>query len=127
MYKTILVSQMIEDGVTLLRRLDDRGMPVSAAAWFEDPEKQSWKLVIVTSAAENPGPLEAYTQIQFAMNGLELSFALDDITVMGPTSRKFEEFRRIMEGATGGQFLHPKLPSTGVALDDAYVYRWLVK
>jgi len=126
MYKTILVNQMIEDGAKLLRQLDERGLPVSAAAWYKDPEKQSWKLVLVTSAAASPGPLEAYLQIQFAMNGLPLSFALDDVTVMSPTSRKFEEFRRIMEGATGGQFLQPQSPSSGVALYDAYVYRWLV-
>jgi hypothetical protein len=127
MYKTILVSQMIEDGAKLLKRLDDRGIPVSAAAWFDDPEKQSWKLVIVTSVAQMPGPLEAYMQIQFAMSGLTLSFALDDIVVMSPVSRKFEEFRRTMEGAARGEFLHPKPPSLGVSFDDAYVYRWLVR
>ncbi len=127
MYKTILVNQMIEDGAKLLRGLDERGVPVSAAAWFDDPEKQSWKLVIVTSAAQNPGPLEAYMQIQFAMSGLQLSFALDDIVVMSPSSRKFEEFRRMMEGAARGESLHPKAPASGVAFDDAYVYRWLVK
>jgi len=118
---------MIEDGATLLNRLDERGIPVSAAAWFDDPEKQSWKLVFVTSVAQNPGPLEAYLQIQKAMGGLTTSIALDDIIVMGPSSGKFQEFRRTMEGAARGEFLHPKPPSVGVALDDAYVYRWLVK
>lgn len=127
MYKTILVNEMIEDGAKLLERLKERGVPVGAAVWFDDPEKQAWKLVIVTSVAERSGPLEAYMQIQFAMSDLPLSFALDDIVVMSPSSRKFEEFRRTMEGATGGEFLHPKPPSTGVAFDDAYVYRWLVK
>jgi hypothetical protein len=127
MYKTVLVSQMIDDGARLLKKLDDQGIPVRAAAWFDDPEKQAWKLVIVTSAAENPGPLEAYMQIQHAMSGLELSFALDDIVVMSPSSGRFEEFRRMMEVAARGEFLHPKSPSSGVAFDDAYVYRWIVK
>jgi len=127
MYKTVQVSQMIEDGAKLLNKLDDRGIPVTAAAWFDDPEKQSWKLVLVTSVAENPGPLEAYMQIQYAMSGLALSFALDDIMVMSPSSRRFEEFRRMMEGGARGEFLHPKTPSVGVAFDDAYVYRWRVK
>jgi len=127
MYKTVLVNQMIEDGAKLLKKLDGRGIPVSAAAWFDDPEKQSWKLIVVTSAAQNPGPLEVYMQIQHAMGGLPLSFALDDITVMSPSSRKFEEFRRMMEVAARGESLRPKAPSVGVAFDDAYVYRWLVK
>jgi hypothetical protein len=44
--------------------------------------------------------------------------------VMSPSSRKFEDFRRMLEGVTKGALLHPK-NSPGVAFDDAYVYRWL--
>jgi hypothetical protein len=125
MYKTILVKQMIEDGAKLLKKLDDLNIDVRAAAWFDDPEKMAWKLVIVSSAANNPGPLEAYMQIQRAMNGLGLNIALDDVVVMSPNSRKFEDFRRTLEGVAKGAFLNPKGSSEGVALDDAYVYRWL--
>jgi len=125
MYKTILVEKLIEDGVKLLKGLDDRGIPVHAAAWFYDPERSGWQLVIVTSVASNPGPLEAYLQIQFAMTGLDLSFSLDDIIVMSPQSRKFEEFKRTIEGAAGGAQIKPKAASAGIAFDDAYIYRWL--
>ena len=124
MYKTILVKQMIDDGATLLKKLDDLSLDVRAAAWFDDPEKMAWKLVIVGSAASNPGPLEAFMQIQRAMNGLRLNIALDDIVVMGPNSRKFEDFRRTLEGVAKGAFLDPKGSSEGVAFDDAYIYRW---
>jgi hypothetical protein len=127
MYKTILVKQMIDEGAQLLEKLDARGIPVRAALWYDDPEKLAWKLVIVTSVASNPGPLEAYLQVQTAMSGLDLGIALDDIIVMSPSSRKFEDLRRTMEGATKGAFLHPKGPSQGAAFDDAYVYRWLEK
>jgi hypothetical protein len=80
-----------------------------------------------TSVASNPGPLEAYMQIQFAMNGLNLSISLDDIIVMSPYSRKFDAFKRTMEGVAKGALLHPENPSEGVAFDDAYVYRWQAK
>jgi hypothetical protein len=125
MYKTILVKQMIDDGAKLLTKLDDLSLDVRAAAWFDDPEKMAWKLVIVSSAASNPGPLEGYMQIQRAMNGLGVNIALDDIVVMGPNSRKFEDFRRTLEGVAKGAFLDPKGSSEGVAFDDAYIYRWL--
>jgi hypothetical protein len=124
MYKTILVKQMIDDGAKLLKELDDLKIDVCAAAWFDDPEKIVWKLVLVSSAASNPGPLEAYMQIQRAMNGLGLNIALDDIVVMSPNSRKFEDFRRTLEGVAKGAFLDPKGSSEGVAFDDAFVYRW---
>jgi hypothetical protein len=127
MYKTILVNQMIDDGSKLLKRLDEKGIPVRAAAWFDDPERTSWKLVIVTSVASNPGPLEAYMQIQHAMNGLESNISLDDIVVMSPNSQKFRDFKRTLEGVAKGALLHPKPPSEGVKFDDAYVYRWLEK
>jgi len=127
MYQTVWVREMIEDGRKLLKALDDLGVPVRAALWFDDPEKMAWKLVIVTSVASSPGPLEAYLQIQRAMNGLNLKIALDDITVMSPSSRKFQEFRRTMEGVAGEEFLRQKDPSEGVAFEDAYVYRWLGK
>ena len=129
MYKTILVKQMIEDGAQLLRRLDERGVPVRAAAWFDDPEKAAWKLVIVTSVAANPGPLEAYMQIQHAMSGMNLSVALDDITVMSPSSQKLsgswkawpmgkhsirkaspEAWHSTMRTSTGGWRNRPKFP-----------------
>jgi hypothetical protein len=126
MFKTVLVKEMIDDGAKLLQKLDQSDIPVRAAAWFDDPEKLSWKLVIVTPVAELVGPLEAYLQIQKAMNGLTINIALDDIIVMGPTSRKFQEFQRTMEGAAKGESLHPKSPSAVVAFDDAYVYRWRV-
>lgn len=127
MYKTVLVREMIEDGRKLLKALDDRGVPVRAAVWFDDPDRMAWKLVIVTSVANQPGPLEAYLQIQQAMSGLSLGILLDDVVVMSPNSRKFQDFKRTMEGVGQGALLHPKDNSEGVAFDDAYVYRWLEK
>jgi hypothetical protein len=125
MYKTILVEKLIEDGAKLLKGLDGRAVPVRAAVWFYDTDRSAWMLVIVTTVAGNPGELEAYMQIQFVMTGLNLSFSLDDIIVMSPQSRKFEEFKRTMEGAAGGARIKPKNPSEGTAFDDAYIYRWL--
>jgi len=124
MYKTVLVRQLIDDGANLLKLLDKRGFPIHAAAWFYDPEKSSWMLVIVTIAASKPGPLEAYMQIQAAMTGQDLTISLDDIIVMSPTSGKFEEFKRALEGVARGALLNPKASPEGVVFDDAYVYRW---
>jgi hypothetical protein len=124
MYKTVWVREMIEDGARLLQKLE-RVIPISAFAWFEDPDLGAWKLVAVTSVASTPGPSEAYMKIQFAMNGLDLGIALDDIVVMSPYSRKFEEFKRTMEGVAKGSLLHPRNSGEGIAFDDAYVYRWL--
>lgn len=122
MYTTVLVEKLIEDGAKLLKRLDDREVPVSAAVWSYDSDREAWMLVLVTPLA-SPGPREAYLQIQSAMTGFDLSFSLDDITLMNPDSRKFAEFKRRMEGVVPASALQPK--NSPVAFHDAYIYRWL--
>lgn len=118
------MKSLIDDGDKLLKDLLSRSVPVRAAVWFNDPEKEAWKLVVVTPVASNPGPLEAYMQIQAAMSRSKLSFALDDVVVMSPESAKFEEFRRTLEGVARIPLLDPKGSQQNTAFDDAYIYRW---
>jgi hypothetical protein len=120
-----LVKRLVDDGAQLLQALDAQRFPVSAALWFYPQESMRWKLVIVSDVASAPGPLEAYTQIQKAMVGLNLDLALDDIMVMSPTSKNFPNFRRTIEGVAKVALLNRKPYSEGVAFEDAYVYRWL--
>jgi len=124
MYKTILVEKQIEDGFKLLRALDERGFPTEAALWYQDPDKMTWKLRLASSLESRPGP-DPYFVIASAMEGLDLSFSLNDIRLMNPQSREFTEFRRYMEGVVGSAGIRPKDPSKGTAFDDAYIYRWL--
>ena len=125
MYKTILVRKLIDDGARLLAMLDAQEFPISAALWFYLQETMAWKLVVVSDVAGTPGPLEAYMQIQKAMMGLNLELALDDIMVMSPTSKNFQDFRRRIEGVAKIALLNRKPHSEGVPFEDAYVYRWL--
>ena len=124
MYKTVLVEQMIVDGKRLLKALMKKQMPISAAVWFYDPEKSSWKLYIVTPVATQPGPLEAYMRMQPVVSELNGSFALDDIIVLSPTSTRFRQFQREIEGASGMTLLDPKGAPRDISFDDAYIYRW---
>jgi hypothetical protein len=125
MFKTVLVKKLVDDGARLLKALDARKFPVSAALWFFFQESMTWKLIIVSDVASAPGPREAYMQIQSAMVGLNLDLALDDITVMSPTSKNFPNFRRTIEGVAKVALLNRKPYSEGVSFEDAYIYRWL--
>lgn len=123
MYQTILVERLTEDGARLLKALDERGFPVNAALWYQDPNTAIWKLVLVTPVAGGPGWSEAYSQIQSAMSRLNLKFFLDDIRLMDPNSPTFPDFRRRMEGVVSSSDLQPK--DSPVVFHDAYIYRWL--
>ncbi len=57
MYKTVLVKELIEDGAKLSKGWIRIGFPIQAAVWFYDPEKMSWKLVIVSNVAGIRGHL----------------------------------------------------------------------
>lgn len=120
MYTTVLVEKLIEDGARFLKQMDDRRIPVGAAAWSYDFDRETWTLVIVTSLA-SPSPREAYLRIQSAIAGLDLSFSLDDVMVMNPDSRKFADFKRRMEGVVSASDLQENSP---VSFHDAYIYRW---
>jgi hypothetical protein len=89
MYKTILVKELIEDGERLVQELDRRHFPITAAFWYDSPERDAWNLYIVSEVAHQPGPLEAYMQIRQAMAALNgLSLSLDDIVVLSEDSRR---------------------------------------
>jgi hypothetical protein len=133
MYKTILVKELIEDGDRLLQELDRQRFPVAAAFWYDSPERLTWNLYIVSEVAHQPGPLEGYMRIQKAMAALEkatsigikrLSLSLDDIVVLGPRSTAFRDLRRSIEGVSQMSASGQRVNLEGVALEDAYIYRW---
>jgi hypothetical protein len=125
MYKTILVRELIEDGDRLLKELDRRQFPISAAFWYDSPERLTWKLYLVSEIAHQPGPLEGYIRIQQAMADLgEASFSLDDIVVLSPSSSAFRDLRKTIEGVSQMSISRKRVNLEGMDLGDAYVYRW---
>jgi hypothetical protein len=126
MYKTILVRELIEDGERLLEELDRRHVQITAAFWYDSPDRDAWNLYIVSEAAHEPGPLEAYMRIQQAVSALKLtSLSLDDILVLSPQRSEFRDLRRIIEGVSQMSASGERVTLEGVPLQDAYVYRWL--
>ncbi len=126
MYKTILVKDLIEDGDRLLLELDRRHFPITAAFWYDSPDRLAWNLYIVSELADAPGPLEAYMRIQQVMSGLKgVSLSLDDIVILSPHSTAFRDLRRTIEGVSQMSASGKKVRLEGVALEDCYIYRWL--
>jgi HEPN domain len=79
----------------------------------------------VVREVHQPGPLEAYMQIQQAMGALDgLSLSLDDIIVIGPRSTAFRELRKTIEGVSQMSVSGKRVSLEGAAHEDAYIYRW---
>lgn len=128
MYKTLLVNQSIEDGEKLVRELEAKNFPISAAFWRYLDEEELWRLVIVSPVVAREGPLRTYMQVSKLVDELgdSVQFGLSDITVMSPLSSQFRDLRRTIEGAGAGRVRiasAAEMPR-GLAFEDFYLYRW---
>jgi len=125
MYKTVLVKELIEDGERLMQGLDRRHLPITAAFWYDSPERLAWNLYIVSEMAYERGPLGAYTLVREALAALNgTSLSLDDIVILSPQRMQFRDMRRTIEGVSQMSVTGERVNLERVPMQDAYVYRW---
>lgn len=135
MYKQILVTDgrlqvgdLIEEGERLVKRLEEKGFPISAAFWRFMDEEKLWRLAIVSPFVGREGPLKTYAYVREAVDelGNAVHFGLGDISVMSPSWSQFRDLQRIIEGAGVGRVLASGDPAgtQSVVLEDFYIYRW---
>ena len=92
MYKTILVNSDVENGRRIVKKLEEKGWPITAAFWFHSDEQDRWELVVVSPDVPDKGPRQLYTTLWRLLDDLAndpknpLRFPLDDIKVVGPYS-----------------------------------------
>jgi hypothetical protein len=123
MFKKVLVTELIEDGKALLQALIRNRFPMTGAVWYDFPEAD-WRLVIVSSAVDQSGPMAAYARVQRALQSFQPSrLTLSDITLIGPSSQEFQNLRGLL--AVPGRFGHPPAGAhvRNVMFEDAYVYQ----
>ncbi len=80
MDKTTLVEKDIEVGRKLLHTLDAAGIPVVAAYWLYELERNRWRLVFATPLVETVGSTPVYRRIrELIHSGAEGGGAFDDV------------------------------------------------
>ncbi len=127
MVATALVERDIEDGKTLVRRLDRDGFPVTAALWFYDSGFDKWKLIIESGLVGKHGPLEAYRRLSKSVRKINTGgFALDPVRV--ELVKETNELTRLLRRAvrTGPGISGIRLSNNsinGTFVEDAYIYR----
>lgn len=123
---TVLVNQKIEEGANLIRALDSRHYPVSAAFWLFDPDDNRWKLVIASPNYDTNGPRSVYRVIQKYVSAVsEDDLALTDITVTSPKNQIVRLLRPVLRTApdaiSGIWFKRNTINNTYI--EAAYIYR----
>jgi hypothetical protein len=95
---------LIEDGNALLQALKRNRFPITAAAWYDFPESE-WRLVIVTTAVDQNGPMAAYGRVQRALQTFNPSgLTLSDISLISPLSREFHNLKPLVSAAGRAAF-----------------------
>lgn len=61
--KEQLTDAMIDAGAALTEKLDEMGVPITAAFWLFDSEVNEWRLVFVSPDAATKGPREVHSKI----------------------------------------------------------------
>src|SRR5690349_12540187 len=89
MVETELSNELKLAGGTLLRQLDERGVPPSSAFWLLT-EVGIWKLVLAEPTVGLSGPKELYTHVQRILEAspvISAVISLDDVAFVKPTER----------------------------------------
>lgn len=81
--KEQLTDAMIDAGAEVVRKLDEIGLPVTAAFWCFMPELNAWRLMIASPDVGTKGPRVVYESIQNALDELGAAAAQASLAQIG--------------------------------------------
>ena len=125
--KDQLTDSMIQAGTELTRKLDEIGLPTSAALWLFDPEVNEWRLLFASSEVSTQGPRQVYERIRLALQQLGEKAAAAPLSVIGLLDEHVELVKLLRSAmATGpgiGRIRFSKNVINGHFIEDALIYR----
>jgi hypothetical protein len=126
MVDTALTEELIEAGATLVRKLDERGLPPEAAFWQYFQEAQVWRLVLAEVKMGTAGPREIYREVQKTLIDdpeLEL-LRLEDVSISKPDSPTITLLRAAIHTGPGiSKIRFKNNVINGTLIEDMYIYR----
>ena len=126
--KEPLTADMIDAGEELIRKLDDLGVPTTAALWLFDPEvNDDWRLLFASPDVGSKGPLHVYRQIQVALEQLGAKATGVPFLAIGLLDGNDDLVRRlrtaVQTGADVKRIRFSKRVAEGHYIEDALIYR----
>ncbi len=125
--KEQLTDAMIDAGAELTRKLDERGLSITAALWLFDPELGEWRLFFASPETGSKGPLAVYAVIHEAIDELGDKATAAPMSVIGLLGTEAELVRRLRTAFHTGQDVRrirlKKSVADGHFVEDALIYR----
>jgi hypothetical protein len=122
-----LTEGMIEAGARLTSKLDEIGLPVTAAFWFLEPDLNEWRLLFASQEVNAHGPRAVYERIGRAVDELGATSATVPLSNIGVLDADADLVRLLKEaarnGTGGGRVRFSKSAVNGHFIDDALIYR----
>jgi hypothetical protein len=123
--KEYLTDGMISSGEELTAKLDEIGVPVTAALWFFVPEVNEWRLLFASPEVATKGPRAVYEKIQRAV--AELGDAAVPLSMIGVLDSEADLIRLLKTAIRTGpgisKIRFSKNVINGHFIDDALIYR----
>ena len=126
--KEQLTQEMIEAGVQVTLKLDEIGLPVTAALWFLDDERYRWKMIVASPDTSTKGPFYVLTRIEEALDLLgsavssEVPFSV--MSAKSPTDSPIRWLREELQtGNDISRIRFRKRVAAGHIIEDALIYR----
>lgn len=127
MVKEQLTGAMIDAGAELTAKLDEMGLPVTAAFWLFVPEVNEWRLLFASPEVSTKGPRDVYEKIRQAIEQLGAMATAVPLSVIGLLDAEADLVRllklaiRTEPGINRIRF--SKNVINGHFIDDALIYR----
>ena len=123
--KEQLTDAMIEEGAQLTSKLDETGLPVTAAFWLYVTDLNEWRLVFASPEVSSNGPRAVYEKIRRAVAELGgEGIALSNIGVLDPDADLVRLLKFAVRTGPGvNRIRFSKNVINGHFIDDALIYR----
>lgn len=125
--KDRLTDAMIDAGAELTHKLEEAGIPISAALWLFMPDANEWRLLFASPQVSEQGPRKVYEQIQVALQQLGASAAAvphSVISLLDSDAELVDLLRAAMRTGTAiSRIRFSKNVLSGRFIDDALIYR----
>lgn len=125
--KEQLTDAMIQAGAEVTSKLDEIGLPVTAAFWFWTPDLNEWRLLFASEEVSTKGPRAVYEKIRQALDELGAKATAAPLSIIGVLEADAELVRLLkaaVRTAPGvGRIRFSKNVINGRFIDDALIYR----
>jgi hypothetical protein len=123
----MLTSAMVDAGAELTRKLDQIGVPITAALWLFEAELNEWRLVFASPEVTTLGSRDVYDKVRQAIDQLQERAApvpLSLVTLMDANADLILRLRKALGTGSGiSRIRFSKNVIDGHFIDDALIYR----